>query len=429
MKFSTSKRVFELKDTLQGPLKFNPFVYNKLFLIWTILGLIGGIIAGIYWIALEHLTHLFAHIDGFYVIILMTVAGLAAGLVIHKLGDPGEIDLIVDNIHFNKGRLDPKNNPSMILSSLLCISAGGSLGPEAPLVQVVGSTGTYIARKLGFKGEDIRSITIAGMASAFTALFGAPLGGSLFALEILDHKQVTRYYQAFMPALVASCASYLMFILITHLNLGPTWTFPSYSDPQVNDIFYAILYSLAGAALGWLFILMVKKFKSLFGMLAVPIYVKLALGGFLLGTIAYFLPLTRYFGHHELQEVLTEGFSTKLLAMLLIFKLIAIAITVTSGWRGGFIIPLFFAGTILGVIIYQLIPGQNLALISVCIMASLVACVTRTPVSIIILLGTMTGFQSLIPIMFASLTGFFLAPKTPLINAQLGIDRTLKSKC
>lgn len=428
MKFSTSRRVFELKDTLQGPLKFNPFVYNKLFLIWTILGLIGGIIAGGYWIVLEHLTHLLAGIEGFYVILLMTVAGLAAGLVIHKLGDPGEIDLIVDNIHFNKGRLDPKNNPSMILSSLLCISAGGSLGPEAPLVQVVGSTGTYIARRLGFKGEDIRSITIAGMASAFTALFGAPLGGSLFALEILDHKQVTRYYQAFMPALVASCASYLMFILITHLNLGPTWAFPTYSNPQINDIFYAILYSLAGAALGWLFILLVKKFKSLFGLLSVPIYIKLALGGFLLGSIACFLPLTRYFGHHELQEILTGTFSIEFLITLLILKLIAIAITVTSGWRGGFIIPLFFAGTILGVIIYQLVPGQNLALVSVCIMASLVACVTRTPVSIIILLGTMTGFQSLIPIMFASLTGFFLAPKTPLINAQLGPDRSLRKK-
>jgi len=240
MKFSTNRKFFELKDTLTGPLSFNPFVYNKLFLLWTLLGVIGGIIAGVYWIVLEHIIELFSGIEGMYVIPLMTVGGLVAGLIIYKLGDPGEIDLIVDNIHFNKGRLDPKSNPSMILSSLVCISTGGSLGPEAPLVQVVGSTGTYIARKLGFKGEDIRSLTIAGMASAFTALFGAPLGGSLFALEILDHKQVTRYYQAFMPALVASCASYLMFILITHLNLGPTWNFPAYSDNRNRRMDYRL---------------------------------------------------------------------------------------------------------------------------------------------------------------------------------------------
>lgn len=423
MKFSTHKRFFELKDTLSSPLRFNPFVYNKLFLLWTLLGLIGGIISGAYWIILEHLIEWLSFVDGPNVILLMTLGGLAAGLVIHKLGDPGEIDLIVDNIHFNKGRLEPKNNPSMFLSSLCCISVGGSLGPEAPLVQIVGSTGTYLARKFGFKGEDVRSITIAGMASAFTALFGAPLGGSLFALEILDHKQVTRYYQAFMPALVASCASYLIFILIIHLNLGPIWNFPTYSDPQVADIFYAVLYSFAGAAVGWIFIFFVKKFKNGFKLITLPIYLKLGMGGFILGVIAYFLPLTRYYGHHQLTQVLSGNFTIGFLVILLAFKLIAIAITVTSGWRGGFIIPLFFAGTILGLIIFQLVPGQNLTLVTVCCMAALVACVTRTPVSIIILLGTMTGFQTLIPIMFASLTGFFLAPKTPLINAQMGLEK------
>jgi len=422
MKFSTSKRILELQHTVKNPLKANPFVYNKNFLLWTLLGIIGGTIAGGYWIILEHFTAVLTVVQGIYVIPLMTIAGLIAGLIIHKLGDPGEIDLMVDNIHFKGGRLEPKNNPSMILSSLVCIAAGGSLGPEAPLVQVVGSTGTYIARKLGYKGEDIRSITIAGMASAFTALFGAPLGGSLFALEILDHKHVTRYYKAFMPALVASCASYLVFVLITHLNLGPTWNFPPSSDPKLGDIFYAVAYSLAGAAVGWLFIFFVKNFKYVFRRIKLPVYYKLTIGGFFLGTIAYYVPLTRYFGHEQLTEVITGSFTIQFLCILLVMKLIAIAITVTSGWRGGFIIPLLFAGTVLGLIIHQLFPEQNLTLITVCCMAALNACVTRTPVSIIILLGIMTGYQNIVPIIFASLTGYFLAPKSPLIHAQLGSE-------
>jgi len=426
MKYSRSKQLFRLKASVSNPLKFNPIVYDKLFLLWTIIGVVGGVIAGVYWIVLEHFTEFLHYFQGIYVIPLMTLAGLLAGFIIHKLGDPGEIDLMVDNIHFNKGRLNPRNNPSMILSSLICIAAGGSLGPEAPLVQVVGSTGTYIARKLGFRGEDVRSITIAGMASAFTALFGAPLGGSLFALEILDHKHVTRYYKAFLPALVASCASYLVFVLITHLNLGPTWNFPAYTNPKITDIFYAVLYSFAGAATGWFFIFLVKKFKQLFGSLRVAIYFKLTIGGFLLGLIAYYIPLTRFFGHDQLTQVLSGSFTVQFLCALLLLKLVAIAVTVTSGWRGGFIIPLLFAGTVLGLIIYKIFPGQNLTLITVCCMAALNACVTRTPVSIIILLGAMTGFQNIIPIMFASLTGFFLAPKMPLINAQLGIENTEK---
>ncbi|SEB06473.1 chloride channel protein [Pedobacter hartonius] len=426
MKYSRSKKILELQHNVKNPFKFNPFVYNKNFLLWTIVGITGGVIAGAYWIVLEHATAMLAIIQGVYVIPFMTIAGLAAGLIIYKLGDPGEIDLMVDNIHFKGGRLEPRNNPSMILSSLICIAAGGSLGPEAPLVQVVGSTGTYIARKLGYKGEDLRSITIAGMASAFTALFGAPLGGSLFALEILDHKHVTRYYKAFMPALVASCASYLVFVLVTHLRIGPAWNFPAVEDAKLGDIFYAVAYSLAGAATGWLFILLVRNFKWIFRRIKLPVYYKLTIGGFFLGVMAYYIPLTRYFGHEQLTEVLTGSFTIQFLCILLLMKLIAIAITVTSGWRGGFIIPLLFAGTVLGLLINQLFAGQNLTLITVCCMAALNACVTRTPVSISILLGAMTGFHQIIPIIFASLTGYFLAPKSPLIQAQMALEHSTK---
>jgi hypothetical protein len=64
-------------------------------------------------------------------------------------------------------------------------------------------------------------------------------------------------------------------------------------------------------------------------------------------------------------------------------------------------------------------PGQNLALAAICCMAAINSCVTRTPISTIILLSTLTGFAYFVPIMFASLTGFFLAPKTPFIGSQL----------
>lgn len=72
----------------------------------------------------------------------MPLAGLFIGLVIHLLGNPGEIALVVDNIYLRGGRVDTRENPSMILASLASISVGSSAGPEAPLVQVTGSFGT-----------------------------------------------------------------------------------------------------------------------------------------------------------------------------------------------------------------------------------------------------------------------------------------------
>lgn len=419
MKLKRRRKLVTYLNILDQPIRFNPFVFSRNFILWAVLGLIGGIIAGTYWIALEFLTHSFAFFGGWQVIPVMAICGLLAGLIIHFIGDPGEIHLIVNNIRFNKGKLDPKNNPSMILSSLLCVASGGSLGPEAPLVQVTGSTGTYIGKLFRLKGEELRSLSIAGMASGFTALFGAPLGGSLFSLEILHHKHAVEYYQAIIPAFVASCFSYLVFALIIHLGLGPLWDLSAYEYSGIFDFGYAVLFAIVGSFFGWGFIFCTKFFKSLFERRPIPIYIKTLIGGILLGIIAFYLPITRYFGHHEINELLTGNFSLTLLLAILVFKIIAISITVTSGWRGGFIIPLFFVGATLGLVLNQLFPSINLVLAMVSCMAAINACVTRTPMSTTILLATLTGFGHFIPILFASLTGYFLAPRIPFIGAQM----------
>lgn len=419
MKLKRRRKLVTYLNILDQPVRFNPFVFSRTFLLWALLGLIGGMIAGVYWIGLEFLTHQLAFFHGWQVIPVMAICGLLAGLVIHFIGDPGEIHLIVNNIRFNKGKLDPKNNPSMILSSLLCVASGGSLGPEAPLVQVTGSTGTWLGKLLRLKGEELRSLSIAGMASGFTALFGAPLGGSLFSLEILHHKHAVEYYKAIIPAFVASCFSYLVFALIIHLGLGPIWDLSAYEYSGVFDFGYAVLFAVVGATFGWGFIFCTKFFKSLFEKRPIPIYIKTLIGGILLGVIAFYFPITRYFGHHEINELLSRNFPLTLLLSILIFKIIAISITVTSGWRGRFIIPLFFVGATLGIIIHQLFPTINLTLAIVSCMAAINACVTRTPMSTTILLATLTGFGHFVPILFASLTGYFLAPRIPFIGSQM----------
>jgi len=419
VKLKQKRKLITYLNLLDQPIRFNPFVFSRTFILWALLGLIGGVIAGTYWIVLEYLTHSLTFFDGWKVIPVMGISGLLAGLIIHFIGDPGEIHLIVNNIRFNKGKLDPKNNPSMILSSLLCVASGGSLGPEAPLVQVTGSTGTWIGKLCRLKGEELRSLSIAGMASGFTALFGAPLGGSLFALEILHHKHAVEYYKAIIPAFVASCFSYLVFALIIHLGLGPIWDLSAYEYSGIFDFGYAVLFAIVGAIFGWGFIYCTKFFKLVFDRKKVPIYIKTLIGGILLGVIAFYFPLVRYFGHHEINQLLMGDFSLTFLFSILIFKLIAISITVTSGWRGGFIIPLFFVGATLGLIIHKLFPDINLTLAIVSCMAAINACVTRTPMSTTILLATLTGFGHFIPILFASLTGYFLAPRIPFISSQL----------
>ena len=231
----------------------NPLVISHWVLRWAIVGIVSGLFAALYWNVLALMTHGLQVFQGSSLLIIMPLAGLVIGLVIHFLGNPGEIAVIVDNIHFRGGRLDARKNPSIILTSLVGISAGGSAGPEAPLVQVTGSFGTWFAGRMGIEGENLRSMSIAGMAAGFTALFGAPLGGAMFALEILHHQHVLEYYEALMPAIVSSCASYIVYTMITHLGIAPAWHFPQYRLENIDDFALAILFGIIGAMVGWLF--------------------------------------------------------------------------------------------------------------------------------------------------------------------------------
>ncbi|MBR8835113.1 MAG: chloride channel protein [Stigonema ocellatum SAG 48.90 = DSM 106950] len=401
----------------------NPFIISHWVLRWAVVGAVSGLFAGLYWHILEQITKGLQQPQGFSLLIVMPIAGLVVGLVIHFLGNPGEIAVIVDNIHFRGGRLDALKNPSMILASLVSISAGGSAGPEAPLVQVTGSFGTWVADRLKLQGEDVRSMSLAGMAAGFTALFGAPLGGAMFALEILHHQHILEYYEALMPAIVSSCASYVVFTAITHLGIAPTWHFPRYHLQNIDDFAVAIILGIVGAIVGWIFIGIFRGCHGIFARIPGPIYFRTTLAGLGLGIIAAILPLTRYFGHEELDAVVNHSFPAVFLFALAFGKMVAISVTVTGGWRGGFIIPLFFTGACVGKAVAALIPGLNPTLAMICTMAAVNAAVTRTPISTTLLLSKLTDFSPLTPILFASLIGFFLAPKVPLIESQLKSQR------
>ena len=86
-----------------------------------------------------------------------------------------------------------------------------------------------------------------------------------------------------------------------------------------------------------------------FANISAPIYVQTTLAGLGLGILAMFFPLTRYYGHHELNSIIDSDLGASALFSLAIVKMLAISITVTGSWRGGIIIPLFFTGAYLGV--------------------------------------------------------------------------------
>jgi len=172
--------------------------FKQLVFLSAIIGICGGLLASAYIFVLKEVLHFVWDVGkpAIYRIlpswlravnpiwIITAVGGLFVGLALKFLGQCGEISAVVNNINMKKGSIDIRQTPSMTVTSLISIGFGGSAGPEAPLVQIIGSLGSKIGERLKLHGDVIRTLTFSGMGAALGALFSAPLGGALFALEI-----------------------------------------------------------------------------------------------------------------------------------------------------------------------------------------------------------------------------------------------------
>ena len=141
----------------------------RLLAVVCLVGILAGLLASLYFFALDAMLQLSTRLGSAVPVwALMPAAGVLVGLG-WLLGEPGETDAVVDNIHVANGRIDTRANLPLVPVSLLSIAAGGSAGPEAPMVYLTGSVGTWLHRWLKLPESWVRTLTLTGMASALTS--------------------------------------------------------------------------------------------------------------------------------------------------------------------------------------------------------------------------------------------------------------------
>jgi len=390
---------------------------NRMFGIVIVAGLLGGSVGAAY-IGCLHIvqrglwpTHwsLAAHAA------ILVGVGVAVALLIRTLGSPGDVELLVDNIHVSGGAADLRQLPPLIPVSLLCVAAGGALGPEAPLVQTTGSLSSWWARRLGLDAAEVRIVTITGMAAGFTVLFGAPLGAAVFALEIL-HRRGLEYYEALMPAVFGSLAGYAVYVLITGLGLEPVWELPPVGQVRAGDLAWAVACGVVGAAVAVAFTYLNQFLRM--ALRRIPSMVRPALGGLLLALLAWMSPYALTFGEAQLGYVTTTQLAMRTLLLAALAKLLASGVTLASGWKGGFIIPLFFMGACLGRAAHIQFHSTNEAVLIVALMAACNVGVTKTPIGTVLVVTEMTGLTLLPTTLIAAVVALVLTSNVGLIESQ-----------
>jgi len=312
-----------------------------------------------------------------------------------------------------QGRIRPRVVVVKTLASALTIGAGGSAGREGPIVQIGAALGSALGRALSLSEERVKVLVAAGAAAGVAAAFNAPIGGVIFALEVILGEFGIGYFGIVVIAAVVSSV-----VSQAYLGSAPAFRVPAYGLGTVWELPLYGIVGLVSALLAVAFIWVLYTTEDLFERWRVPDIVKPPVGMILTGVVALAYPQVLGSGLHFIGDAIAENMSMGLvlLAPLALAKLVATSLTLGSGNSGGVFAPSLFAGAALGGSLgwafqrmFPALPIQpgSYALAG---MAATFAGAARAPVTAILIVFEMSGdYRLILPLMLASVVSTFVA--------------------
>lgn len=359
---------------------------------------------------------------------VLALAGLIVGFLKHRF--VGEERLhgvagIMESIGYSGGRLRYRLMPIKTALASFSLGAGASVGPEDPSVQIGTSIGSALGQWLHLSEQRVKLLVGAGAAGGIAAVFGAPIAGVFFALEvILGDFSTSAFGVVVLTAVIASAVTQA-------IDLGGI-TFTRAATPELGISAYALgglqeipLYVLLGiivAPISAVFIRTLYWQHDLWHHMKLPQPLKTALAGVVVGGIAIFLPHIMGTGRETLNNLLngnTAEFSLVLLIALVAGKIIGTTVSLGGGFVGGMFAPSLFvgaaAGRAFGQILVAIAPGAlgaNPAAFAIAGMAAAMAGIIRAPITAMILLFELTGdYRLILPIMLTTAVSLIVVEK------------------
>jgi H+/Cl- antiporter ClcA/PII-like signaling protein len=335
--------------------------FAKWLAITTVLGIVVGSAVAFFLWSLERATQI--RFEYPLILFFLPLGGLGIGLRDHYFGRSAEggNNLILDQIHEPSGGVPIRMAPLVLIGTVLTHLFGGSAGREGTAVQMGGSIAAAIGGPLGLSKHDLRILLMAGIAAGFGAVFGTPLAGAVFAMEVLAIGRMS--YESLVPCLAASVigdvtvrvwgighAHYYITSVVS--SAGLTAHSPLSFLLMIKVIVAAIAFGLAAI----LFSELTHRLHRLFASLLPWPVVRPVLGGVIVIAMVYALGTRDYLGlgtnadpatPHAItiQSCFSVGGATWWSWW---WKILFTAVTLSSGFKGGEVTPLFFIGAALG---------------------------------------------------------------------------------
>jgi len=408
-------------------LRSDQFEYVELILLAVAVGVLGALgnlgfreFIGFFTWLFRHLEWNLLGIDRGGIFRVLTPIVLLTGGVVMLVLDrffPGDIlgygfPNFLEQVNLGNARIKRRWIVLKGLGAAISLGSGASVGREGPIAQIGGAIGSALAQLRGIRSDRAKVLVAAGAGAGIATTFNAPIGGLMFALEIVLLGQAET---ANLALLIISTFSA---VVTSRAILGnePVFQVPVF---VLRSYWEMLTYALMGAMLGVLSASYIRAFNAAaiyFRRMKLPAWQKLGIGLSLVGVIAIFLPANLADGYPVINRAMAGEFGLWMLLALCAAKFAGSSLSLGSGAPGGVFGPIFFIGTMAGgafqrisaIFIPHLTgPRGSYALVG---LGAFLAGTTHAPLTALFLLFEMTAdFNIALPAMIAAVTALVVA--------------------
>lgn len=392
--------------------------YTSLLYIlkWTLLSLLisifigsasAGFLQSLNWVTDYRESHL-------WLIAFLPISGFFIGLLYHYFGqnvDAGN-NILIDTIHSPQQTIPFRMAPFVYLGTIVTHLCGGSAGREGTALQMAGSIADQFSKPLRLSASDRKILIIAAVAGGFGSVFGTPLAGAVFALEFFLIGKIR--YNALYPA----CITAIMSDIVTKLLQTPHTQYHMGIVPSIS--FINILYAvIAGVLFGICAVFFSKSMQIVSGFFKAKIkYAPLrpVLGGIIVAGMVWAMGTTKYIGLGI--PTIEMAFAQPLPSYDFALKMLLTVLTLSAGFKGGEVTPLFFIGATLGNALSLFIP-LPIGLLAGMGFVGVFAGATNTPLACSIMAIELFGVDCGIYVFLACIISYLISGQNSIYKSQI----------